>query len=84
MYWVICMIGKVIKKMRKESNYSQDGLSKIVNIGRSTLSDYEREKTNISFEDLENIAKVCNYEILFHNKKTNKSWNTEDIKREDI
>lgn len=78
------MIGKVIKKMRKENNYSQEHLSKLVNIGRSTLSDYEREKTNISFEDIENIAKACNYEVLFRNKKTNKTWDTNDIKREDI
>ena len=78
------MIGKALKKMRKENNYSQEYLSKLVNIGRSTLSDYEREKTNISFDDLENIAKTCNYEILFYNMKTKKTWKIKDIEREDI
>ena len=51
------MIGKIIKTMRREKGLTQEELSKITFIGRSTLSDYEREKTDINFENIEKIAK---------------------------
>ena len=63
------MIGKIIKTMRRESNLTQEQLSKITFIGRSTLSDYEREKTDINFENIEKIANACNYKIIFVSKK---------------
>ena len=55
------MIGKIIRTMRRENRLTQEELSKITYIGRSTLSDYEREK----------IADACNYNVVFVNKKDN-------------
>ncbi len=78
------MIGKVIKKMRKDNNYNQEYISKNINIGRTTLSDYEREKTAINFDLIEKIADICDYEILFKNKKTNEIWRVQDLNRKDI
>lgn len=63
------MIGKILKTMRRENNLTQEDISKKAYIGRSTLSDYEREKTDINFENIEKIAEICNYEVLFVNKK---------------
>ena len=78
------MIGKAIKYMRIQNNLSQEKLSLLVNIGRSTLSDYEREKTDINFENLESIAKMCNYEIIFKNKKTKEIFKVKELERKDI
>ena len=78
------MIGKVIKYIRKENNLNQEKLSKLANIGRSTLSDYEREKTDINFDTLEEIAKICNFEILFRNKNTKEIFKAKDLERKDI
>ncbi len=79
------MIGKIIKTMRRENNLTQEQLSKKIFIGRSTLSDYEREKTDINFENIEKIAEVCNYEILFVNKKDNsKVLSSKNIDRKEI
>lgn len=75
------MIGKVLKYIRTESNISQEKLSLLTNIGRSTISDYEREKTDINFENIERIAKVCDYEIIFRSKKTKEEFKAKDIKR---
>lgn len=75
------MIGKVLKYIRTESNISQEKLSLLTNIGRSTISDYEREKTDINFENIERIAKVCDYEIIFRNRKTKEEFKARDIKR---
>ena len=79
------MIGKIIKTMRRENNLTQEDLSKLTFIGRSTLSDYEREKTDISFENIEKIAEACNYEVIFQNKNNKKRILTsQNINREEI
>ncbi len=79
------MIGKIIKTMRRESGLTQKKLSELTFIGRSTLSDYEREKTDINFENIEKIAEICNYEIIFRNKKDNtKTLSSKDINRKEI
>lgn len=75
------MIGKIIKYMRTQNNISQEKLSLITNIGRSTISDYEREKTDINFENINRIAELCDYEIIFRNKKTHEEITTKNIER---
>lgn len=78
------MIGKIIKNLRKESNYSQEDLSEITKIGRTTISDYERNKSQPTFETIEQIAKACNYEILFKNMKTGEILNSKNILRKEL
>lgn len=75
------MIGKILKYMRTQSNISQEKLSLMTNLGRTTISDYEREKTDINFENIERIAKLCDYEIIFRNKKTKEEFKSKDIER---
>lgn len=78
------MLGKAIKYMRKNTKLSQENLSKIINIGRTTLSDYEREKTDINFETLEKLANVCGYKIFFINEKSKDKFQIKDIARKEI
>lgn len=60
-------------------------LSDIVFLGRSTLSDYEREKTDISFDNIEKIAEACDYEVVFINKKDgSRKLTSKNIDREEI
>ena len=75
------VIGSIIKYIRIQSNYTQKELAKLVHIGRSTLSDYEREKTNINFDIMFSICKICNYEIQFINKNTKETITVDNIKR---
>ena len=79
------MVGKIIRTMRRENNFSQEELANKVYIGRTTLSDYEREKTDINFDSLEKIANVCGYDILFVNQKDkNKILTSKNIERKEI
>lgn len=79
------MIGKILKTMRREKKISQQELSKLTFISRSTLSDYEREKTDISFENIEKIANICDYEVLFINKKNKtRILSSKNIDREEL
>ena len=61
-------IGKIIKYIRVQGNMTQEELASRIHIGRSTLSDYEREKTDINFDTIVKICKECNYEITFKGK----------------
>ncbi len=71
--------------MRHEKSYTQDQLAKLIYIGRTTLSDYERMKTDINFETLEKIATACGYDIVFvHKKDKSKNLTTKNIERKEI
>ena len=71
--------------MRRENNLSQEDLANKVFLGRTTLSDYEREKTDINFDSLEKIANACGYDILFVNQKDkNKKKKKKNIERKEI
>lgn len=78
------MIGKVLKSMRKEKNLKQSDLIRILNIGQSTLSDYENEKISIDFSMIEKIANICDYDIYFKNRISKKEFRAEDFSRKDI
>lgn len=78
------MIGKMLKFMRKEKELKQSELIKILNIGQSTLSDYENNKISIDFDTIEKIATICDYEVIFRNKKTKKEFKVKDLERKDI
>lgn len=75
------MIGKALKYMRQTNNISQEKLALMTNIGRSTISDYEREKTDINFENIERIANICGFEIVFRNKKSKEEFLAKEIQR---
>ena len=75
------MIGKALKYMRQTNNISQEKLSLLTNIGRTTISDYEREKTDINFENIERIANICGFEIVFRNKQTKEEFQVKQVER---
>lgn len=78
------MIGKILKTMRREKKYTQEELAKLAFLGRTTLSDYERMKTDINFETIEKIADICGYEIIFKNKQTGEILTSQNINRKEI
>lgn len=78
------MIGKALKYMRNQKKLKQGDLIKLLNIGQSTLSDYENEKISIDFNMIEKIANICDYEIIFRNKLTKEEFKTKELTRKDV
>lgn len=76
------MIGNALKYMRKNKNYKQDTLAKLVGISQQNLSRYEKEQRIISFDLIEKIANECGYKIYFINEK--EKFEAKDLTRKDI
>lgn len=67
--------------MRNDNNLSQAKLAKMLFINQTTLSGWERGYREPTFEAIEKIAKICNYDIKFINIKTKEEINTRNINR---
>ncbi len=78
------MLSKIIKTMRKKANLKQNDLAKLCNIANTTLSGYESNYREPSFETLEIIANNCGYKIQFKNIQTGDILTTENINRKEI
>ena len=78
------MIGKILKYMRNDKNYKQEEIASILNIKSNTLSQYENNNRQATFETIEKIAQYCDYEIIFRNKKTKEEINISNINRKEL
>lgn len=78
------MIGKALKYMRKERQLSQEDLSQILSVNQTTLSGWERNYREPTFNTIEKIAKICNYEIIFKNKINDDFFTIKDLERKDV
>lgn len=78
------MISKMLKFMRNEKGLNQLQLAKLLNIAQTTLSGYETNYSNPTFEIIEKIANNCDFEIIFRNKKNKKEYKIKDIERKEI
>ncbi len=78
------MIGKILKTMRKKANLNQIAIGKITGYARNTISQYETETLQPTFETIEKIANACGYEITFTNSKTKEVLTSKNINRKEI
>jgi transcriptional regulator with XRE-family HTH domain len=78
-------INKILKTIRTKKNLRQEDIAKIIGIQSNTYSDWERGRTQkIAFEDIEKIANICDFEILFQNKYTKEIITSKNIDRKEI
>lgn len=81
---VISMIGNILKTMRRKNKLSQQNISNNTGFARNTISQYENEVIQPTFETIEKIANACGYEIIFINSNTKDKLTTTNINREEI
>ena len=67
-----------IRELREDNDMSQEKLSKLLNIGQQTLSQYESNKRKLPIDLLEKYAEILNVSIDYimgrtDNPETNKS-----------
>lgn len=76
------MIGIILKTMRKNAGLKQEAIAKEVKVARNTLSQYETETIQPTFETIKKIATACDYSIIFLNNRTKEEINYNDLLRE--
>ena len=67
-----------IKELREDNDMSQEKLSKLLNIGQQTLSQYESNKRKLPIDLLERYAQIFNVSIDYIMGLTNDprpNWN---------
>lgn len=76
-------IGNILKNMRNiNTKLSQKEMGELLSTADTTISSYEREKTQPDFETIVNYAENCDFEIKLYNKKTGEEISVEDMSKE--
>lgn len=57
------MIGQKIRKVRVLRGFSQDYVSKLLNISQAAYSDIENNKSKVNFEKIQEIANIFDVDI---------------------
>lgn len=78
------MIGKVLKYLRKQKGLKQEGIVKMLSIKSNALSQYETSSRQPTFETIEKITNLCDYDIIFKNRASEESFKSSDILRKDL
>lgn len=64
------MISDILKYLRKSKKLKQSEVASTANIAVSTISGYETNYSQPTFEMIEKIANICGYDIIFRDRKT--------------
>lgn len=78
------MIGKILTYLRKINKLSQEELAKLTSFAPTTISGWETSYRQPTFENIEKIANVCGYDIVFINRINNEHITTKNIERKEI
>ena len=68
----------------KNNNIRQQQISEAIGVARNTVSQYETEPIQPTFETIEKIANVCGYKIYFEKIDSTEKFESKDIKRKDV
>ena len=58
------MIGKAIKYMLIKKELKHEQIAKMIDVKSNTISQYENETRQMTFETIEKIANNCDYKIF--------------------
>ena len=75
------MISDILKYLRKSKKLKQSEVASITNIAVSTISGYETNYSQPTFEMIEKIADICGYDIIFRDRKTEYEVSSKNIDR---
>ena len=76
------MIGMILRNMRKMRKLTQLQIGKKLNLAENTISNYETEYSNPTFNTIKEIANICDFEIQFVDKKNKKTYSIKELSKE--
>ena len=69
--------------MRKKNNFKQQQIGETVGVARNTISQYETETIQPTFDIIEKIANKCGYKIYFVSFDEKEKFESKDVNRKD-
>lgn len=76
------MIGTILRNIRKIKKLKQKQVANYLSVAENTVSNYETESSNITFETAINFIRECNFDIQFIDKENNKIYTIEELSKE--
>ena len=76
------MIGMIMRNIRKIRGLTQTQVGNKLNLADNTISNYETEYSNPSFDTIKKFADVCDFEIRFIDKKSKKEYTIKELSKE--
>lgn len=76
------MIGLILRNVRKIRGLTQENIGKELHLAENTISNYETEYSNPTFDTIYTFLKVCDFDIEFIDKKTKKHYTVKDLSKE--
>lgn len=73
------MIGNVLRKIR---GLTQANVGRDLHLAENTISNYETEYSNPNFDTIYKFAKVCDFDIIFVDKRTKKEYDVKALSKE--
>lgn len=76
------MVGMILRNIRKIRGLTQAQIGKKLNLAENTISNYETEYSNPTFNTIKKIIDICDFEIQFVDKKNRKRYSIEELSKE--
>ena len=73
------MAGMILRNIRKLNKLRQIDIADKLKVAENTVSNYETEYSNITFETAINFIQGCNFDIQLINKEDNKIYKLEEF-----
>lgn len=73
------MVGMILRNIRKIKKLKQNDIADKLHVATNTISNYETEYSNITFESAINFIHECNFDIQLIDKEDNKVYKIEQF-----
>lgn len=76
------MIGRILRNIRKIKKLTQTQIGNKLSVAENTISNYETEYSNITFDTAIKFINSCDFEIQFIDKENKKVYTVEELSKE--
>lgn len=76
------MIGRILRNIRKIKKLTQTQVGNKLSVAENTISNYETEYSNITFDTAIKFINSCDFDIQFIDKENKKVYTVEELSKE--
>lgn len=76
------MVGQILRNIRKIRKLTQAQVGNKLNLAENTISNYETEYSNPTFDTIIKFIDVCDFDIQFVDRKNKKTYTLKELSKE--